>query len=193
MATGDPTGSDLASGTTNGDTLPVFFPDGPEERQIILNTGVGLLSGFKYAIIIKSAGIGSANRSIWQIQSPGTYSGGQRLNSTDSGSAWSGTSDDCWFKSFAGAALKDSYTPAGNAGASCFDTSWTAQVFTATSTYTITVINVELSRASGASPGTVTVSIRKVEGETYFAPPVITGTVRRLCAAANNKFWFENI
>ena len=195
MAVGDPTGVDLASGTTDGDTLPAPWPPTePEERQITLNTGIKLLSGYKYAIIVRSAGAGSANSSAWQMKAPGAYPGGQRLSSSDSGSTWSGSSEDCWFESYAGGVLKDSYTFAyTGAGANCYDTFWTAQTFTVASTYTATIIKLRLFRVIGATPGTVTVSIRKVEGESYFAPPVDIIAYKRLVVAANNKIFYEAI
>ncbi|GAH21280.1 unnamed protein product, partial [marine sediment metagenome] len=47
-----PTGSDLCSGTTNGDTLPEGSPY--EWREITLGDGANLASGTKYAIVIRA-------------------------------------------------------------------------------------------------------------------------------------------
>jgi hypothetical protein len=167
MAAGDPTGGDLASGTTAGNGLPQA-PAEPQDTKITFGAGTALTSGVVYAIVIRSAGVGFSNACLCQMKSPGDYAGGQRFLSSNSGSSWSGDAEDCWFKTYTSAGfnvLRDSYNPVW-AGASSisYDTQWTAQTFTATSSYTITAVNLKLGRLSGASPETITISIRATEG-----------------------------
>ncbi len=167
MAAGDPTGADLASGTTNGNGLPVP-PAGFQDTKITFGAGTALTSGVTYAIVVRSSGIGFSNSCLWIMKSPGDYDGGQRFISSNSGSSWSGDAPDCWFKTYTGAGfnvLRDSYNPIGESAASnSYDTTWTAQTFLATSSYTITAVNLKLGRSSGAVPDTITVSIRATEG-----------------------------
>jgi hypothetical protein len=166
MATGDPTGPDLTSGTTNGNGLPAF-PAETQDTKITFGAGTALISGVVYAIVVRSQG-NFDNSALWQDKEGNVYGGGQRFISNDSGSSWAGDSLDCWFKTYTGAGfnvLRDSFNPAWSGGASfCYDTGWTAQTFTATSSYTITAVNLELGRSIGATPGTITVSIRATVG-----------------------------
>lgn len=194
MATGDPTGSDLISGTTDGDTLPT---SPPELREITFSSSVRLLNGKKYAIIIRTLNAGASSVLEAHGVSLGgdPYANGIFVLSANGGSTWGTQSStkDIYFVTRASGVDKDSHT--GNDNPVGIITSlvddWSAQTFTTTSTYTISSIVLSLARF--LSPGTVTVSIRQVEGEDYFDPPTITATTRRLCAAANNKFWYENI
>ncbi len=162
MAVGDPTGADLTSGTTDGDTLPT---SGDEEREISFGAGTALTSGVVYAIIIRTLdvapGFGSSV-DVWAENAEG-YAGGSVFDSVDSGVSWSIISNDDWFKTKASAVVKDSYTPAVDViAATSFSNWWTAQTFTATSSYTITSVILKLKRQS--TPGTVTVSIRATVG-----------------------------
>lgn len=164
MAAGDPTGADLVSGTTDGNTLP-SFPTAPEEREITFGAGVELTSGVKYAIVVRAPAAGGILDGRWQKKLTGTYPDGDTRGSSDSGSSWSaGDDSDLWFKTYAGAALKESHTFA-DAGVETFYglTRWRSQSFTASETYTITSVKLELRKDSGESPGTITVGIRATE------------------------------
>lgn len=171
MAEGQPTGADLVSGTTNGNTLPTY-PAAHQDTKITFGAGVALTSGVVYAIVIRSQGSGAANNAYWDIDNgvSDIYAGGKGFTSTVSGSSWSDLGNqDCWFKTYTGAGfnvLRDNHTFAdtGTPGVAFRDTLWKAQTFTATSSYTITAVNLELSRAAGATPGTITASIRATEG-----------------------------
>lgn len=79
---GLPIGGDLASGTTDGDTLP----EEPSEewRLITFSSSTALVSGTKYAIVVRSV----ANYSQWALEDPGDYAGGDACDSLDSGSSW---------------------------------------------------------------------------------------------------------
>ncbi len=165
MAAGDPTGGDLASGTTNGNTLPEA-PTAPEEREITFGAGVELTSGVKYAIVIKAPDAGNWYDGLWSMQFTGSYVNGAYRSSNDSGSSWSsGDASDLYFKTYAGVSLKDSHTfsPGANDAPAGIATQ-ASQSFIASSTYTITSVKLNLRRSGGETPGTITVSIKATEG-----------------------------
>jgi hypothetical protein len=158
MAAGDPTGGDLASGTTNGDTLAVY--PSYTEREISLGAGVALTSGTQYAIVVRAVNAG-ADLARWAYSIPpnNTYANGLYVSSTDSGSSWSQDSDiDLWFKTKASAVEKDSHTAATTFPASIGGVNWFAMTFTASSSYTIDAVVLKLGRTG--TPGTITVGIR---------------------------------
>jgi hypothetical protein len=84
---GQPTGSDLCFGTTNGNTLTTSAPG--EWREITLGSGYGLSAGTTYAIVVRATGGDSSNYVWWRVDSSSpTYGGGMYLFSTDSSSSW---------------------------------------------------------------------------------------------------------
>jgi len=156
MALGDPVGNDLVVGTTNGNTLP----EAPswEEREITFSSGIQLISGVKYAIVVRAV----TNELEWIDITPSGYANGNNYTSTDAGVSWTGYSNyDNWFTTKANGVVKDSYNPVSEATYdSIYGNDWAAQTFIASSTYTITSVVLKLARWTGTSPGTVTVSIR---------------------------------
>lgn len=80
---GHPTGTDLCSGRTNGDTLPTSAPW--EWREIMLGNGYNLVANTKYAIVVRAA----AAEAWWRFDSTATYTGGCQIGSADSGASWS--------------------------------------------------------------------------------------------------------
>ena len=85
---GLPTGSDLASGTTDGDTLAT-----PNEwREITFSTGYNLVAGTKYAIVVRGDGTTNEFRWLVDISSP-TYANGSFVASTNSGTTWANETD----------------------------------------------------------------------------------------------------
>ena len=86
-ADGKPTGSDLCSGTTDGDTLPTGSPY--EWREITLGSGYNLSANTRYAIVVRAPSADGSNylRWRWDGSSP-TYAGGSSGYSSDSGSTW---------------------------------------------------------------------------------------------------------
>jgi hypothetical protein len=94
---GHPTGEDLCSGTTNGDTLPTGSPY--EWREITLGDGYDLSAGTKYAIVARMSGGDTDNRFLWRRDISGSaYAGGNLEYSTNSGSTWTGTGHDFMFE-----------------------------------------------------------------------------------------------
>ena len=85
---GKPTGSDLCSGTTSGDTLPTASPY--EWREITLGNGTLLLANIKYAIVAANPdGDGQSEAIYWRTDaSSPTYTGGSLVSSSDSGVTW---------------------------------------------------------------------------------------------------------
>lgn len=79
---GEPTGGDLCSGSTDGDTLPTTSPY--EWREITLGDGYDLDADTQYAIIIKAPD-GNSTNSVWwrKDASDPTYAGGLALYSVD--------------------------------------------------------------------------------------------------------------
>ena len=176
MAVGDPTGADLASGITDGDTLSDYGDW--TEREITLVTPIELTSGIKYAIIVRAA----TDDLMWSKRIDNPYANGDLYESSDSGSSWTiETDDDCWFKTKASGVEKDdgSFEEDGFNRAEGAD-DWNAETFTASSTYTISSVVLKLSKWSGTTPGTVTVSIRATDaalpGKPTNPSPTDTGT-----------------
>jgi len=61
---GHPTGADLCSGTTNGNTLPHGVP--AEWREITLGAGYNLSAGIKYAIVATAPSGNLSNCAYWR-------------------------------------------------------------------------------------------------------------------------------
>ena len=96
---GKPTGSDLTSGTTNGNTLPTGSPY--EWREITL-TSYTLQASTKYAIVFRVPNGDSSNSCVWRrdASSP-TYTGGSKCYSLNSGSTWTtDTFNDFMFEEY---------------------------------------------------------------------------------------------
>jgi len=170
MAIGDPTGNDLCVGTTNGSTLPEYGDTpGWEEREITLGDGTELTEGVKYAIVARAEIDGDAEV-FWSTTVDNGYVDGSRCTSNNSGGSWSfSETSDCWFKTKASEVEKDSYTFSPDAydrASQFYSQYWTAETFTAGSTYTITSVVLKLSKYTtwGGTPGTITVSIRATAG-----------------------------
>ena len=82
-AEGKPSGTDLASGTIDGNT---FTADSAGAwYDIDLGNGTILSSGVKYAIVLGNNASGWAR---WRVAVPSSYEGGTSLTSFDSGNTW---------------------------------------------------------------------------------------------------------
>lgn len=110
---GQPTGPDLCSGTTDGDTLPTGSPY--EWREITFTSGYGLSASTQYAIVVR-APTGDVNNCAWwrvDASSP-TYGGGNSLYSDDGGTNWIVLTSDSMFEEWG--------NPAGAGGAVGWET-----------------------------------------------------------------------
>ena len=89
---GKPTGSDLAAGTINGNTLVVGALNGAADvgrwYTIKLVSGIVLPAGTQYAKVLRAASGDGSNRGWWQYGSSDLYSGGSSGFSNNSGSTW---------------------------------------------------------------------------------------------------------
>ena len=179
---GDPS-EVIASGTTNGNTLPFTYIDGVivggELREITLSPAVRLVSGQSYAITV--AGQYESNEggdyAGWAYEYPsyvGEYVDGYQWFSITSGELWwkAGRGYDFYFVTKSYGTVKDSYTfnpwSAGiylRYGPELV--SQLGQTFLATSNYTLTSVVLQLARydEDNDNPGTITVSIRLLEGD----------------------------
>jgi len=84
-----PTGADLASETFDGDTLTTSSSG--EWKEITFNPTVSITTGQQYAIILSAADYYLE----WRVDDiVPSYTGGQRVGSTDSGSSWTGYNGD---------------------------------------------------------------------------------------------------
>jgi len=89
---GHPTGEDLCSGTTDGNTLPTGIPY--EWREITLGDGYDLSADAKYAIVVRAID-GVPQKIVYWLcdaTSP-TYAGGNLETSLNSGSSWTSYND----------------------------------------------------------------------------------------------------
>jgi hypothetical protein len=95
---GDPTGPDLTSGTTSGDTLPVGSWTNAVWREITLMEYT-LSASTKYAIVIRDSGVVNDIGWNYDTSSP-SYGGGNRVDSSTSGTTWTfrDTSTDFMFE-----------------------------------------------------------------------------------------------
>jgi hypothetical protein len=85
-SSGQPSGSDLCSGTINGDSLTT--DTGGAWYEITLGGGYGLSAGTTYAIVVRATSGDGSNYVGWRADSTPTYGGGILLTSSNSGSSW---------------------------------------------------------------------------------------------------------
>jgi len=91
-ASGHPTGSDLCSGTIDGNTLTTATAGAWYE--ITLGAGYNLSASTKYAIVARAPSGNTSNYVQWLVDSTSaTYAGGCCEYSTDSGSSWTSLTD----------------------------------------------------------------------------------------------------
>ena len=84
---GLPTGGDLCSGTTDGDTLTTSTAG--EWREISLGAGYSLSASTMYAIVVRALdGSAFASIRLRVDETSPTYTGGTDCYSTNSGSSW---------------------------------------------------------------------------------------------------------
>ena len=82
-----PTGGDLCSGTTDGDTLTTNSAG--EWREITLGAGYSLSASTMYAIVVRALdGSAFASIRLRVDETSPTYTGGTDCYSTNSGSSW---------------------------------------------------------------------------------------------------------
>lgn len=83
---GHPTGGDLCSGTTSGDSLPAAYAG--EWREITLGAGAPLSDGVKYAIVLRALAGDQNNYVRWRYGPSASYPRGFHEFSSDGGVTW---------------------------------------------------------------------------------------------------------
>jgi len=84
---GQPTGQDLCSGTTDGDTLTTDTAG--EWREIYFGDGCSVSSSVKYAIVVRATDAPVGNLVYWRVdESSPTYEGGCYEKSGSGGAVW---------------------------------------------------------------------------------------------------------
>lgn len=166
MAAGDPTGDDLCSGTLNGDTLSSSYY---AYRNITFTVPVEITADTQYALVLRAPD--SEENVYWASKLSGGYAGGRDYLSSDSGETWAaatgGSGDDYGFTTrTADLTIIDQYifTLDEEYGENTRSARWIAQTFTASQTYTIAVVTIPLKKDAGGSIGTITLSVRAVDG-----------------------------
>lgn len=96
--TGQPTGTNLSNGTTDGNTLGNVI-DVYEARTIMMSN-MSLVAGTKYSIVMTALTADATNYIRISLTNPGTYAGGNTLVSWDSGSSWNPLAYDVLFKEY---------------------------------------------------------------------------------------------
>ncbi len=193
MAAGDPTGPDLASVTVTTENFPHNLP---AWREYVFDSPTSLVIGKQYAVVVGTPDSLFADELRWGQDTNAGYGGGYKFLSGDGGVVWTQSpTRDCVFRlNSAGGQVQSFETQ--DEYQDIFVPWYAAQVFTANSSFDIVSVGLILITHSTSSTRTVIISIRAVE--VLFEPPVASGlnnmkTIRRLVAAANNKFWIEDI
>ena len=175
---GHPTGADLCSGTTDGDTLTDDLSG--EWREIALGAGYNLDADTKYAIVVRALTGDGTNRVIWRCDLNGIYTGGNYEFSGNSGTSWNGTvGADLMFEEWGepptvatnaatginptSEILYEYYNTGFNSTVDFFGAIWLAQTFTPSVAHRITSVKLLIWRFG--LPGTITVSIRETDSE----------------------------
>lgn len=80
-----PTGSDLTSGTIDGNTITDASPGQFYEIAV---TELALSANTKYAVVVRAPSGTDAKYVCWRQNNTGGYSGGNKEESNDSGAVW---------------------------------------------------------------------------------------------------------
>jgi hypothetical protein len=84
---GLPTGSDLCSGTIDGNTLATAWPYA--WYDIALGGGYGLSAGTTYAMVVRApSAVNSTHQLLWGWTTADVYAGGWGVRSTNGGTSW---------------------------------------------------------------------------------------------------------
>lgn len=96
-----PTGSDLTSGTIDGNLLPEGTSTNETEwREIMLLSAVSLTSGTMYAIVVRAPSASATTDGSWAMVTAGGYDDGALNGSTTSGDSWSTYGYDGLFETY---------------------------------------------------------------------------------------------
>jgi len=168
-----PTGSDLASGTTDGSTLTTSTAG--EWREITFGSPLSLTNGVEYAIVVVCDN--AANFALkWRGKSTGAYANGNRASSSD-GSSWTASTRDNMFETWGEAGTAYSELSGTIAAVSTIEDADLATSTASELSGTIAAV----SNVAAASLGQVAVSLAESVAYT------------RLVAVGNDRFYYEDI
>ena len=172
IVTGAPTGGDLAVATI----LVSDLIQSNDCRWEDFSFSLALTSGVKYAICLRptSPTVGL----VWRLNTNGTYAGGQRGRSTDSGVTWivaTYVSTDFAFQTYKDAVAYEGYD-LSDATFGMYGSNWYAQTFLTISAHTVSAIMLNMARVG--TVGICTASIRATDALTGqpTGPDLVSGT-----------------
>jgi hypothetical protein len=182
-----PSGTDLAVGTLDVSGLTTVSPGTMVE--VAMTVPVALTSGQVYSIVCRSDGADSSNLLAWRRVSVGGYADGRVCTSTNSGSSWSGSTDDFIFETYETASV--THELAGSIACVISESGVANQnsILSGEMTSLFSVIAGLTTSGGivGAINSVITVSgrIRKLFKKDTTAP------IKRLVAAGANQIWYE--
>ncbi len=153
---GVPSGIDLATAVVDSSS---WNPSSFDEEEITFSSSTTLTSGIEYHIVFRLPDASGA-WGKWQNNWSNPYANGVAQTSSDSGSTWGdNTGNDLWFKVKSSGIVKED----GSAALTNFlivqgSTSWRAQSFVASSTYSCTSVALRVGRSG--LPGNAIISIQ---------------------------------
>jgi hypothetical protein len=150
----------------DADTLPT----GTTWTRFTFDTPYPLVDDKKYAIVVGTSLNEIGDKLEWGQDTAAGYAGGVKAISSDSGATWTQSpTRDCVFRTRSAGGERQTFETA-NSQQATYIPYYIAQTFTCGNTdYTIVSVELRLRKTTESPPGTVTVSIRGVEGEAY--PP----------------------
>lgn len=181
---GHPTGGDLCSGTTDGDTLPTAPTY--EWRTITLGAGTPLSAGLKYAIVVRCGG--GINEVGWRYVVPSGYAGGNDEYSGDSGGTWATSANADWmFEEWGpGSPVAATVTFRQNAGDTALTVTVTGTGSFEDTTHSVTLAATDLIDvkvdSTGASSGSAGLTYIGYELDQPSAPPGVQGKGSNMAA-----------
>lgn len=199
---GVPTGIDLCSGTTNGNTLPILaWPTpAPEEREITFSTNPTLTAATVYAIVIRATSGNSSNKLYWQQVTENVYGDGNECWSAYSGSSWNTESnEEVWFEEYGEIVTYVDITGTITGTSSLsgvlvqgirLDPPTVTYFYSTTGQYYYLLV--QSDGTYGDPPGVGTENIDYVYLAAGYGPNFIK-TTRKLVAVAKNTFYYEDI
>ena len=169
MAAGDPTGADLVSVTVDADTMPTT----QIYTTFTFDSPYLIFDNFKYAIVVEVSTVDLANKLEWGQDTAAGYAGGLKCISDDDGSTWTQVViRDCAFRTRGPSGQIRQEFNITDAWQAIYVPFSVAQTFTAGNTnYFLHSVDLRIRKTTASPSGTMTVSLRAVEGEVYPTSP----------------------
>jgi hypothetical protein len=186
---GEPTGGDLASGTTDGNSLTTA--QAGEWREITFGSGQALTSGTTYAIVVRATAGDWANLAEWRYDSSSpSYSGGSYGHSSDSGSSWTmNSSADCMFEVIA-QAQDNSSNITLTSSTDIFDANHVGALWRITHLEPSVTVTGNFTQTSGDA-SSASVTIREGQEYDFSTAGLWTGTIKLQRSYDGGTTWEE--